>query len=203
MAKRVFIIHGWGATPQKEQWMTWLKDQLLERDFTVSRPQMPDTNNPKIDAWVGHLAEVVGTPDAETVFVGHSIGCQTILRYLAGLDGDSKVTGIIMVAPWVNLTEASYESPQDRRIAAPWINTPINWRGVLRHLQPGRVTSILSDNDPYVPLSEARIFEKELGAKTIVEHNKGHIFDESGVKELPSALREVLSMSGQRTRSKR
>ena len=81
MNRRVFIVHGWGGNP-KEGWFPWLRNELEKRNFEVSVPEMPDTNHPLIGSWVRTLAEVVGTPDSETYFVGHSIGCQTIFRYL-------------------------------------------------------------------------------------------------------------------------
>jgi hypothetical protein len=49
----------------------------------------------------------------------------------------------------------------------------------------------MSDNDPYVPLSDFDIFKKELSAKIIVEHNKEHI----DTPQLPSILNSILEIS--------
>lgn len=49
--KRVFIVHGWGGN-SNEGWLVWLKNQLLGEGFEVVVPDMPDTDNPKIGAWV-------------------------------------------------------------------------------------------------------------------------------------------------------
>ncbi|KKQ37224.1 MAG: hypothetical protein US53_C0024G0012, partial [Candidatus Woesebacteria bacterium GW2011_GWA1_37_7] len=46
---------------------------------------------PKIKEWVPFLQENMSNPDEETHFVGHSIGCQTILRYLETLSEKTKV----------------------------------------------------------------------------------------------------------------
>ena len=79
--KRAIIVHGWDGFPE-EAWFPWLKRELEARGFTVDVPQMPEAATPKIDLWVPALAQAVGAPDVELVLIGHSIGVQTILRYL-------------------------------------------------------------------------------------------------------------------------
>ncbi len=79
--KRVVIVHGWGGNPQ-EGWFPWLRGALEGKGFSVQVPEMPDTMHPRIDAWVAALGECIGQPDEELFLVGHSVGCQTILRYL-------------------------------------------------------------------------------------------------------------------------
>ena len=114
--KKIFIVHGWGGRPN-EPWLAWLKKELENRGMAVVVPEMPDPENPKIEAWVLHLSQVVGLPDANTCFVGHSIGCQTILRYLQTLN--TQVGQVVFVAPWFSLKEDSYESDEERAIAKP------------------------------------------------------------------------------------
>ena len=57
---------------------------------------------------------------------------------------------------------------------------------------------VFSDDDPVVPISDAEIFEKNLGAKIIIEHGKEHFSGSSGIKELPSALGAVLEIAGEK-----
>lgn len=64
---------------------------------------MPDTANPKIKKWVSELEKQVSELDENTYFVGHSIGCQTIMRYLENKE-TRKIGGILFVAPWLNFT---------------------------------------------------------------------------------------------------
>ncbi len=79
--KRIFIIHGWDGNPN-EAWLGWLQDELKKKNIEVFAPQMPNTHKPKIKEWVSFLFDLVGEPDEQTFFIGHSIGCQTIMRYL-------------------------------------------------------------------------------------------------------------------------
>lgn len=79
MKKRVFLIHGWEGYPE-EGWRLWLKKELEQRGFKVIMPAMPDTATPTMEKWVPFLTQIVGNPDEQTYFIGHSLGCITILR---------------------------------------------------------------------------------------------------------------------------
>ena len=185
--KRAFIIHGWGGYPEKE-WRPWLKNELEKRGYQVIVPAMPETDHPKIEAWVPYLSKVVDHPDEETILIGHSMGCQTILHYLETLSENQKVGKVILVAgfgPYLTGLTADEE-----QIAKPWVETPIDFDKV--KTKASEFIAIFSDNDPYVPLEEnSRLFKEKLGAKIIVEHNKGHLSGDDGILELPVLLEVI------------
>jgi len=187
--KRVFIIHGWEGHPD-EAWFPWLKTQLEKRGFEVYVPSMPNTEEPKIEEWVPHLKEMVKDPDENTFFVGHSIGCQTILRYLQ--DINSKVGGVVFVAGWVNLKPEALEEEGAEEIASPWLNNQIKWDDIRQKCS--NFVALFSDDDPFVFLSDAEIFKDKLGAKIITLNNKGHIGGEANITELPEVLEELEDM---------
>lgn len=179
--KRVFIVHGWAGS-SKSDWIDWARQAFEQQDDEAVAPEMPDTLHPKIDAWVGHLREVVGEPDTETYFVGHSIGCQTILRYLETVD--AQVGGAVFVAGWFNLE--NLESEEVGVIAEPWIKTPINFEKVQRVLP--KSVLLISSNDDYGAFEENVQKFKELGSKVVVMQNAGHITAGDGFTELPQLL---------------
>mgnify|MGYP001559045151 CR=1 FL=1 len=196
MQKRIFIIHGWEGYPE-EAWFPWIKTELEKRGFTVSIPAMPNTENPKIEIWIPYLEKIVGEPDENTCFIGHSIGCQTILRYLAGLDGSTEVGGAVFVAGWVSLTPMAMRTDEEKRIMKPWFETPIDFQRIRNVCK--KSIAIFSDDDKYVPFKEnSKTYQEKLGAKIILEHQKGHFGGDSGIKELPSALNAVLEISGEK-----
>ncbi|OGY27518.1 MAG: hypothetical protein A2802_00610 [Candidatus Woykebacteria bacterium RIFCSPHIGHO2_01_FULL_43_29] len=191
MNPRVFIVHGWGAYPQ-DDWIPWLKSQLEDKGCEVYNPSMPDTEHPKIETWVQLLTKLVGEINETTYFVGHSIGCQTILRYLESLPSGKKVGGVVLVAPWVHLLPECVPTPEDKKIAHPWLTTPINWEKIKTHTN--QITTIFSDNDGCVPLTDADIFQTRLETTPLIEHDKGHFSGSDNITELPSALSAVLNM---------
>lgn len=189
MAKRVIIVHGWGKSPNSD-WFPWLKVELEKKGFEVLVPLMPDPDYPKIEQWVNILNEVIKEADENTILVGHSIGCQTILRFLQSLEEGKKVGKVILVAPWMILTPETTELEEDAEIADPWINTPIDFEQV--KTKAGSFIAIFSDNDPFVPLGENKeLIQEKLGAQVIVKHKQGHFDDESGIKQFPELLKYI------------
>lgn len=183
--KRVFIIHGWGGD-SKGHWLPWLKTELEKKGYQVAVPDMPNTEVPVIAEWVGCLARLVGTPDEETYFVGGSIGCQTILRYLETID--QKVGGAVFVAGWFNLENLETEGEDAVEIAKPWIETPIDLEKV-KQVCP-KSTLIISDNDCYGAFEENKAKFAELGSKIVVIPGAGHFTEEDGCTKLPQILDE-------------
>ncbi len=190
--KRVFIVHGWGGKPD-EGWLGWIKKELSKNGFKVWAEVMPEPDYPKMQDWVSFLKKAVGTPDKHTYFIGHSIGCQTILRYLESLSDDAKIGGVVFVAGW--LTLKGLETKEEKTVAAPWLKTPIMFSLIKPKL--GKTVALFSDNDPFVPIEDSRAFKEKLGAKIIIERGKGH-YIESETKEIPALLREILEMAGNR-----
>lgn len=184
------IVHGWDGSP-KEPMLQWLRSSLEKKGYEVIAPAMPNPGVPKIRAWVGKLTKTI-SPDENAILVGHSIGCQTILRYLQTLAPKKKIKGIVLIAPWMELDEETIEEEGEevREIARPWMETPIDFKKVKK--LAGKTVAIFSDNDPFVPLSQKTIFRKKLGAKVIIEKGKGHFTVGDGTKKLPSALKAIL-----------
>jgi predicted alpha/beta hydrolase family esterase len=194
--KRVFIIHGWDGYPE-EGIFPWLKKELQGKDFAVFNPLMPEPLKPQIDAWVSFLRQQIGVPDKDTILFGHSIGAQTILRYLESLKENESIGGAVFLAGWVHLTDKAYETDEDPAIAKPWLETPLNWAKIKSHSD--KFIAIFSDDDPLVPISDAKIFERELGAKIIIEKKKAHFSGSSGIQELSSALEAIMEITEERS----
>jgi uncharacterized protein len=148
---------------------------------------MPNTAEPKIDEWVPYLAELAGMPDEETYFVGHSIGCQTIMRYLETIY-PQKVGGVVFVAGWFHLK--NLEGPEEEAIAKPWIEMPIDLAKVKNSAK--NILAIFSENDPFVPLADKNIFQKKFDAEIIVEKEGGHFTEDDGVTKMPEVLEYIL-----------
>lgn len=170
MNKRVIIVHGWGGSP-KTDFLPWAKKELESKGYEVTVPSMPDSENPRIESWVSYLANVIGEIRETDILIGHSIGCQTILRFLESLSEDNKIGKVILVAGFgpylMGLTE------EEKLITKPWQETLIDFDKIKNKADEFIV--IFSDNDPFVPLKENKIFfEEKLSAQIFIEHNKGH-----------------------------
>lgn len=191
MNRRVFIVHGWGGHP-KENWFPWFKQELEKKGFEVFVPQLPDPENPRIYNWVPKLAEVVAAPDEQTYLVGHSMGCQTIARYLEFLPEDKKIGGAVFVAGFFKRLTGLEDEPGIPETDKHWLRTPLDLQKVKSHLN--KSIAIFSDNDPYVPLDNQDDFGDKLGSKIIVKHQMGHFNQSAGITKLPIALKSILEI---------
>ena len=173
MTKRVIIVHGWGGSPETD-FLPWAKEELQKKGYDVTTPVMPETDYPKMEKWVPHLAQVIGEPRETDILIGHSMGCQAILRFLAGLDEGRKVGKVILVAGFGPFLKGL--TSKEQIVTQPWIDTLLDLDRVKD--QANSFVAIFSDNDPFVPLEEnKKIFVEKLGAQVLVEHNKGHFND--------------------------
>jgi hypothetical protein len=193
-SRRAYIIHGYLGYPG-EAWQPWLKRELEARGFAAFLPAMPNPDRPTIPEWLAFIAGLVGEPDQGTVLVGHSLGCQAVVRYLETLGAAGKSVGAtVLVAGGfpraMTAAEAMRRTGGDA-ILTPWLTTGVDPRLVKR--AAGRCTVILSDNDPYIPFEDARAsYRGGLDAAVIVEHGKGHFNEDDLLTELPSALQAVI-----------
>ena len=185
--KRVFLVHGWEGNPEKD-WFVWIRKELEQKGFSVIAPAMPDPMNPKMDAWVSYLTEAVRTPNQETYFVGHSLGCITILRYLETLQDDQKIGGAVLVAGFgSNLEYADYKNE-----LIGFFETPVDWERTKKHCSS--FVAIHSTDDPWVLVKHSTLFHEKLGARSIIEQGRGHYND----KEYPVILGAFLDIATKR-----
>lgn len=183
--KRIFIVHGWGDNP-KGNWHPWLKKELEKKGYKVIVPEMPNTLEPKIEEWVSHLKKVVEKLDEETYFIGHSIGCQTIMRFLENEPFNRKIPKVVFIAGWFKLKNLEDE---EKPIAKPWLESPIHLEKVKNKIK--EIIVFLSSNEPYNYIEENEsIFKNKLGAKVTILKNKGHFTKEEEVMEIKEITKE-------------
>ncbi|XBB65759.1 alpha/beta hydrolase [Nocardioides sp. WV_118_6] len=176
---RATIIHGYGATPA-DHWFGWLAARLAEAGWASVVPALPEPDSPDPDRWLAATAAAVGTPGAGDLVVGHSLGCLTVLRHLAGLPGDWRLGRLVLVAGFV-----------DPLPALPGLDPYV--AGAVAGLdriasRTGEVTVLRSDADAYVPAGHTDRLAHLLGVPVRVVPGAGHFLAEEGVTTLPAAL---------------
>lgn len=179
--KRAVIVHCWSGNPEFA-WYPWVKAELEKQGYIVQVPQMPGTDQPRLDTWLPYLQQLIGQPDDELVLIGHSIGTVAIMRYLETLSEGEHIGKAILVAAFTDqLGFKELENFFETRLDFATIKTK-SVRGF---------TVIQSDNDPYMSAQYGNRLKQELGAKLIVKHNAGHMSGEDGCMELREVVEEV------------
>jgi predicted alpha/beta hydrolase family esterase len=162
--RRLIIIPRWAGGPESD-FYPWLERALAAQApllfDEVRALRLPNPGAPVIADWVRGVREAIGDDPAraaETVLLGHSVGCQAALRALAELPAGTRVAGAVMVAGWFRV-DAPWETLR------PWMDTPVDL-GAARAACP-RVVVLLSDDDPFTSDAAAnrRAWEERVGAE--------------------------------------
>ncbi|HEY7198001.1 MAG TPA: alpha/beta hydrolase [Gaiellaceae bacterium] len=173
--RRLGIVHRWDGSPGAD-WYPWLRDEVQALDprrfDEVGIPAMPTPESPDPATWIPALRAWLGDDPADlaqTVLVGHSVGCQTIARTLATLSDGVDVEGCLFVAPWFWLDEGEQDE-----ISARWEKTSFDDAAARR--AAGKVVALVSDDDPFTSDWEAnaKAWEDRLGAESVLERGAAH-----------------------------
>lgn len=157
--KRAILVHGWDGRIDKN-WFPWLQNELFELGYFVQPITMPNPASPDKLSWVKHLKNHISI-DKKTIIIAHSLGCIAIIRYLESTKEVPK--GILFVAPFV-------ENVGNWKTVESFFRGNINWK----HLSKCNVSTLHSDNDPYVPKEQRFLFKEKCEATCYVEHGVGH-----------------------------
>lgn len=174
--KQVIIIHCWGGKPGLG-WYGWLEKELEQQGFKVIQPAMPHADYPQQNEWLDTLKEVIPEIDEDTYFVGHSLGCIAIMRFLELLPAGKKVGGVLFVAGFSS--DLGFEETKS------FFEKPFDWKKIKQSCK--QFIALHSDNDQYINLKQVKVLEKELGAELVIKHNMHH-FQPGNYKELPVIL---------------
>lgn len=184
--KRVYVVHGYGASPTRH-WFPWLKESLSKQEIACKVLRMPDSSDPDPEAWIGHLSDNIEAPDEDTFFVGHSLGCVTLLKYLHRAKRDGQIGGLVLVSGFV---QALPNLPELDTFVTGELDYP-QIVGLSEH----RVV-IASKNDETVPLSYSRELADKIHAEFFEAENGGHFLDIEGFTTLPVVYEALSSMLG-------
>ncbi|MEQ4670301.1 RBBP9/YdeN family alpha/beta hydrolase [Providencia manganoxydans] len=179
--KKVIIIHGYTASPEKN-WFPWLKEQLEQQGVVVKVPAMPDPLSPDPQRWQQHLLDAQIELDKDTVVIGHSLGCVTLLRYLASQQ--QQVGGYLLVSGFTEEQATLPELKAHTDISLDYAN--------LKSLSDKRI-SIISSNDSIVSPQSSRTLATLLETEVITVENAGHFLDREGFSEFPLILKVLNS----------
>lgn len=184
--KRVFVLHGYGATAANH-WFAWLRGKAAERGADAAALTLPDGENPDFAAWQRGLQDAIGMPQATDIFVGHSLGCITLLHYLTAMS-PARIGGLVLVSGFVGKLPgfaAIGDFDMDAFIAEARVDLP-RVAAMTRD-----ITCVISDNDHVVPAALSRDLAEKLDARIVRVAEGGHFLGREGFAELPQAWQAV------------
>ena len=185
-ALRCVIVPGNGCTGRvaDANWYGWLERELRrESQFreVVLPETMPDPVGAKESVWVPFMREALKVgPD--TVVVGHSSGAVAAMR----LAEETPVAALVLVSA----CHTDLGDPGER--AAGYYARPWRWDAI--RANAGRIVQFHSDNDPFIPDSEARHVAENLQSEYSELPGRSHFFTPP-FAECLGVCREIASAS--------
>ena len=161
--KKVIILHGTMGSPAGN-WFGWLQVELKAKGLQVWLPELPNPEQPSLKQW----AEFVATNcpfdlDQETLIVGHSSGA--ILALVLTQKSAVELGGIVCVSVF-------HDNSLNWDANSKLFDVEFDYQAIKKHAKTRLV--IHSDDDPYVPVEQAKFVAQQIDAEFLLIPNQGH-----------------------------
>lgn len=192
----IYSLHGWGSSPN-DDFFPWLKKEIELNGYGFVAPHLPERYLPDNNL-ISTLDNIIGRPNKNDYFIGHSAGAHLFLRYCEYLSSrysrKVEIGGMILVAPFQKVNfkavkagiiqkllnsndEQAIENSTEiidniKKVSDSWGKTPIYWEKI-RGVSPNNIC-LFSTDDPFIFQNEHSIFEKALMAEIRIFKNAGH-----------------------------
>ncbi|MEV6337622.1 alpha/beta fold hydrolase [Nocardia vinacea] len=184
----IVVNHGLGARAGSV-WFPYFMAELTTLGHTVTIPNLPDPDAPRLEPWREAFATAVAAagPAGDTVLVGHSIGGVNVLRMLEQHDvaAAGQFAGVLLVST------AAHEVGYD--ILAEFFAEPFDWARIRGAAREFRVLAAADDpvNVPD-PVEHVGLLVRGLAATAVLTATGSHLgnFPDDHI-ELPEAVRLV------------
>lgn len=169
MKNKVYIIHGYGAD-SISNFFPWLKQKLNSVNVDCDILDLPNTNNPRLNEWLLCMSKNIKQINESVYFVGHSLGCISILKFLNQLKTNTKIGGIILVSGFDNSLPLF-------PILNSFVDKKIEYSKI--KLMTKKICVIASKDDDLVPIENSWELAKNLHAEFLKLNGYGHflVFD--------------------------
>jgi uncharacterized protein len=158
------ILHGYqGSGPG--HWQCWLAGRLRSGEASVHFPDLPDADQPRLEAWLDALERELDQFAEPPVVVCHSLACVLWLHHVAR--GGKPAERVLLVAP------------------PSLAGVPPVLEGFfpLPDVTPERARLVYADDDPYCPEGAANVFT---GLPGDLLEGQGHINPDAGYGAWPA-----------------
>ncbi|MGW0944207.1 RBBP9/YdeN family alpha/beta hydrolase [Streptomyces sp. NPDC002623] len=175
------ILHGWQNHRPEDHWQHWLADRLTGLGHDVAYPQLPDPDDPDLEAWLTELRGHLAAPPTGggRVVLAHSLSAVLWLHAVAReLPELADVDRVLLVAPPSGSVLARY--PEVEGFALPE-----NLDG-LKLPHPTRL--VAGDDDPYLPEGAQTAYGDPLGLRAELLPGAAHLDLDAGYGPWPAVL---------------
>jgi predicted alpha/beta hydrolase family esterase len=181
--KRVaFIFHDAYSSPE-DHWYRWLEEELKTLDYEVYIPKFPTPDGQQLDYWMKVFENYRSNITAETIFIGHGIGCVFALRLLEQLT--KPIKDCFFVSPYIDLLgHAGFD-----RISKTFLEGSVDWLAINKSIRT--LNLFYSDNDPFVSQKKSRSIHDYVRSELHLISEGGHFDHAQGYGPFPELFDSI------------
>ncbi|MBE2896659.1 serine hydrolase family protein [Pasteurellaceae bacterium HPA106] len=180
---KLYIVHGYTAS-RDAHWFPWLAAQCEQHNILARALAMPNSHAPHFGEWLQTLREEIQL-DRETILVGHSLGCISLLQYLNSEKNVMPIAGAILVSGFHECVTGLSELDE-------FCTSALDFDFLKQKISHKVVLS--ARDDEIVPWQYSHRLAEKLAADFHLLNRGGHFLDREGVLTLPIVLEQVLNI---------
>ena len=176
--RRVVFVPGNGGCSTRELWFPYVQEKLEGQDVEVVAAEFPDPELARASYWLPFLKEELQV-DENSVIVGHSSGAIAAMRYAE----EYPILGSILVGSYY--THLNLETEKQ----SGYFDKLWKWEQIRKNQK--WTVIFASQDDPWIPIEEARFLHQQLQCEYHEFTNQGHFggdYDKQSFPELVAAL---------------
>jgi uncharacterized protein len=181
---RIVVSHALEQSPEG-LWYPWIKEIAIAKGLYPEIPQLPNPQRPNMKSWQEAIALVANQAPGNSILLGHSLGCVSLLHFLNSYNGKEKFPLLILVAP--TIFDVGYDALKE------FFGIPFQL-GLLKG-KVKNIVVIISPADPVLkpdPLQHGLILVNEADAKLVVIKKGNHFWKEDDYSELKEVIKQEI-----------
>lgn len=160
---KVVVLHGTQGSPEGN-WFKWLKHELEAKKLQVWLPELPNAKQPSLTEWVEFVKENCPFEiDDDTFVIGHSSGA--ILAFVLAQKVSKPIGATVCVSVF-------HDNSLKWEANDKLFDVDFDFKSAKNNAKERLV--IHSDDDPYVPVEQAKYVADNIGAEFILIPGQGH-----------------------------
>ncbi|MCF2874069.1 MULTISPECIES: RBBP9/YdeN family alpha/beta hydrolase [unclassified Tenacibaculum] len=176
---KIYLIHGYTASPTSN-WFPSFKKELLNENVEIIILDMPNSKEPKFKEWANHMEKMIINDSENTIFIGHSLGCVTVLNYLNS-NKQKNIKGLFLISGFVDETPI----PELEEFIQP----TLDYQYIINSTK-NRI-AISAKDDDIIPFQYSKRMANKLDAKFILLNEGKHFIDRDNFLDFPFLVNEV------------
>lgn len=177
---KVVFIPGNGGSTTKDNWFPSVKKELEAHSIKVIDQTFPDPMLARESYWIPFLHSELKVDD-QTILVGHSSGAIAAMRFAE----EYQILGSVLVGTYH--TDLGIEEEK----LSGYFSRPWQWGKIQKNQK--WISIFASQDDPWIPIQEARYIHQRLNCEYHEYINQGHFGGDYLKKDFPELTLSILN----------